>query len=127
MLENVGGSVKLISADQMNLNPDHVANRNFLKPPPRGRYPIAVTRIATSGPDAFRAVSTYCTHGMDYQLDDFNPVTKEFVCPHRGSSFTADGTHIAKADTPQGCSDLRRFAALFDEAEGTITLTIPGP
>lgn len=115
-LANVGGSVKLTTSQQLLLNPDHVARGGA------GRsFPIAVTRITVTGTAAFAAVSTYCTHGFDYQLRDFNAVTGQFTCPHRGATFSAEGVHIMKSGTPN-VGNLRTFTATFDEDAGTITL-----
>lgn len=115
-LDQVGGSVKLTDPAQLFLNPDH-RDRSFT-----GKdFPIAITRVAEAGEDAFKAVSTYCSHGFDYQVRDYNPITNLFVCPHRGSSFTADGTHVVKPNTPN-VGDLRKFPAVYDVFSGTITL-----
>jgi Rieske Fe-S protein len=115
-LANVGDSVKLTTPEQLALNPDHV-RRSFT-----GRdFPIAVTRVAESGADAFKAVSTYCTHGADYQVGDYNPVKGWFICPHQQSTFTADGTHVQRSGTPV-VGNLRKFPATYDEEAGTITI-----
>ncbi|MBS1911622.1 MAG: T9SS type A sorting domain-containing protein [Bacteroidetes bacterium] len=116
-LQPVGGSVKLTNPDQLLLNPDHVERHGF-----SGKdFPIAVTRVAESGSDAFKAVSTYCTHGFDFQLNDYNPILGQFICPHKGSTFLADGTHVDKSNTPP-VGDLRKFPATYNEALGAITL-----
>lgn len=115
-LADVGGSVKLTDPVQLMLNPDHKA-RSFT-----GKtFPIAVTRVAEAGTDAFKAVSTYCSHGADYQVKDYDPVKGWFECPHQRSSFKADGTHIVRINTPP-VGPLRRFPAVYDEDAGTITL-----
>jgi len=111
-LATVGGSVKLVTPEQLKLNPDHQSGTDF---------PIAVTRVAESGADAFKAVSTYCTHGFGFQLRDYNPVTGNFVCPHMSSTFTADGTRVNKPNTPV-VGNLRKFPAVYDAEAGTITL-----
>lgn len=116
-LADIGGSVKLTEPDQLLLNPDQKA-RGFT-----GKtFPIAITRVAESGADAFKAVSTYCTHGADYQVKDFDPVKGWFVCPHQGSTFKADGTHVNRINTPP-VGNLRKFPAVYDEDAGTITLS----
>lgn len=115
-LADVYGSVKLATAEELMMNPDHVAHALS------GNFPIIVTRIAMSGADAFKTVSSYCTHRRNYAVAPFNPVTREFVCPHRGSSFSADGTHIPKDGTPSGVGNLRSFPTVFDEAAGTVTI-----
>lgn len=115
-LATVDSSVRLMEPDQLLRNPDHVRRAFTGKD-----FPIAITRVAETGADAFKAVSTYCSHGADYSVKDFNPITGEFVCPHKGSSFMADGTHIPKANTPL-VGDLRKFPAVYDEEAGTITL-----
>lgn len=115
-LATVWGSVKLTQPEQLLMNPDH-RRRSFT-----GKdFPIAITRVEESGPDAFKAVSTYCTHGEDYQVGNFNPVTLEFVCPHKKSAFRADGTHVWKPNTPE-VGNLRTFPCVYDEVAGTITL-----
>jgi Rieske Fe-S protein len=122
-LKSVGGSVKLVSEQQMKFNPDHVTNHDYLKAAPRGRYPIAITRVAESGPDMFAAVSTFCSHGAGFQLNDFDPVAGEFHCPHRGSTFTACGVPVRKPDAPTGLEPLRCFPVVYDAARKTLTLT----
>jgi Rieske Fe-S protein len=116
ILADVGGSVKLTEPAQLMLNPDHKA-RSFT-----GRdFPIAVTRVAASGIDAFKSVSTYCSHGADYQVRDYDPIKGWFTCPHQGSTFKADGTHVVRINTPP-VGPLRKFATTFDEDAGTITI-----
>lgn len=115
-LANIGGSVRLVTPDELAMNPDHI-RRSFTGTD----FPIAVTRVAATGTDAFKSVSTYCTHGSDYRIGDYNPVTGQFVCPHKGSTFKADGTHVPKANTPD-VGNLRSFPTLFDEASGTVTI-----
>lgn len=123
-LARVGGSVKLSSSDEMiGLNPDHRIHAQPSLTPPRGRYPIAVTRVAEDGPEAFVAVSTFCTHGKNYQLKDYDAESGLFVCPHKGACFKADGTHVEREGTPD-VEDLRRFPAVFDERKGTLKLTL---
>jgi hypothetical protein len=132
-LQQVRGVVKLHEPSMlMNLNPDHCAYFDPLLPAPaRGRYPIAVCRVAKSGPDAIRAVSTLCSHGVGYQLDvvsDRNECV--FVCPHLYSSFKLDGRWIppsrskhAETDmTPDDLKDLRTFPTTFDETTGSVTI-----
>jgi Rieske Fe-S protein len=115
-LVDIGGSVKLTSPEQLMLNPDHKA-RSFT-----GKtFPIAITRVSETGTDAFKAVSTYCSHGADYQVRDYDPIKGWFVCPHQGSTFKADGTHVIRINTPP-VGPLRKFPATYDEAAGTITL-----
>jgi hypothetical protein len=124
-LKVVGGSVKLVNPGQIMLNPDQqlhgVPGATPENSPTRGWYPIAITRVAIDGLDAFKAVSTYCTHGEGYQIGDYDAATGEFVCPHNFSSFRADGTHIEKDGTPP-VGNLRSFPAFFDEAEGEIRI-----
>lgn len=115
-LANVGGSVKLMRSAEFKLNPDH--NLFFDGEVP---FPIAITRVLASGENAFKAVSTYCTHGAGYQLNDYDPVAGMFVCPHLQSAFRADGTHIDPSDpnapnhdSPVGLSNLRTFGTSFD-------------
>ncbi len=127
----VGGSIKLKrSEEEMRMNPDHcqrsgISNEDF---------PIAITRIKETGSDAFAAVSTYCTHGEDYQLNDYNPLGGYFVCPHENSTFMADGTWIRPEDSPfpdapdvgeaggmPDNPDLRKFPTEYD-GNDTITL-----
>ncbi|MBS1911621.1 MAG: Rieske 2Fe-2S domain-containing protein [Bacteroidetes bacterium] len=115
-LDSVGGSVKLTQPNLLQLNPDHRYYGSTAKP-----FPIAVTRVAEAGTDAFVAVSTYCTHGAGYQLRDYDPINGVFVCPHQGSTFKADGTHVVVSRTPN-VGNLRKFTATYDEAAGTITL-----
>lgn len=120
-LNEVGNSLKLQNPEDLwNLNPDHVRYHQFSLQPPRGRYPIAVTRIAESGTDAFVSVSTRCTHGDEYQIGNFDATKGYFECPHEKSRFTAEGVKIT-ANVPGG--DLRKFPTTFDESTGTITLS----
>jgi|GEM_PF-2331387 len=111
-LDAVGNSLKLQTPqDLWNLNPDHLNFHDYSLPAPRGRYPIAVTRVEESGTDAFRSVSTRCSHGEDYQVNDFNPTLGYFECPHEKSRFLADGTKIT-TNVPGG--NLRKFPTTFD-------------
>jgi hypothetical protein len=129
-LQVVGGSVKLVSEEQLVLNPDHIAHQDAslradeTSAKRRGWYPIAVTRVAATGTSAFKAISTYCTHGEGYQLNyvaSSSPNTAgTFVCPHRSSTFAADGTHITKQNTPD-VGDVKKFPATYD---GGNTVTI---
>lgn len=115
-LATVGGSIRLTRPEQLLLNPDHVDNAFE-----EDDFPIAITRTAESGADAFKAVSTYCTHGFGYQIGDYNRSTGQFVCPHKGSTFRADGTHVQKSGTPD-VGDLRKFPVVYDAEAGTLTL-----
>lgn len=115
-LADVYGSVKLSTLEQLKMNPDHVVHAIS------GDFPIVVTRVAMTGFDAFKAVSSYCTHNRNHAVDEFDPVTREFVCQHRGSSFSADGTHIPKPGTPTGIGNLRSFHTVFDETADTVTI-----
>lgn len=127
-LSAVGGSVKLESSSaQWRLNPDHVTFYDGTIP-----FPIAVTRVSASGADAFKAVSTYCTHGAGYQLNDYDPVAAMFVCPHQQSAFRADGTHIDPSDpaapnpdAPRGIANLRTFRTEFDGTYITLMDVAP--
>lgn len=129
-LQTVGGSVKLVSDEQLALNPDHVYYQDpalraaETSTKHRGWYPIAVTRVAATGSDAFKAISTFCSHGAEYQLNyvaSSSPNTAgTFVCPHLGSTFAADGTHITKRNTPD-VGDVKKFPATFDGVN-TVTL-----
>lgn len=124
VLAEVGRSVKLATPEKMlGLNPDHRLHGDASLTPPRGRYPIAVTRVAERGANAFVAVSTFCSHGKGYQLKDYDPESGLFVCPHKGACFRADGTHVERDNTPD-VDDLRRFPAVFDERRGTLKLTL---
>jgi hypothetical protein len=127
-LGTVGGSIKLTSNEQLKLNPDHLENFDPIKKGEnikRGWYPIAITRVAESGPNAFRAVSSYCPHGEGYQVDYVASTTAggvgRFVCSHQKSTFEADGTHVTIRNTPD-VGDLRKFQTTFDGE--TITLTL---
>jgi Rieske Fe-S protein len=127
-LEKVGGSIKLTTNEQLKLNPDHIENSNLLlkgQDIHRGWYPIAITRVAESGVNAFKGVSTYCQHGEGYQVDYVPSSTPgavgRFVCPHQKSTFEADGTHVTIKNTPD-VDDLRKFQVTFDGE--TITLTL---
>lgn len=115
-LANVGGSIRLVNPDQLLLNPDHVTNAFEDEV-----FPIAITRVAESGPDMFKAVSTYCTHGYGYQIGPYNAAKDEFVCPHQRSTFRADGTRVNKPGTPN-VGDLLKFPVTYDAEAGTITL-----
>ncbi len=115
-LATVGGSIRLTRPEQLLLNPDHVNN-----PSPDTIFPIAITRVADHGDDMFRAVSTYCTHGAGYQIGDYNPSTDQFICPHMGSTYRADGTNVGRPGTPN-FGDLRRFPVVYDPQAETLTL-----
>ncbi len=126
-LGSVGGSVKLDNPREWRLNPDHVTFYDGVT-----AYPIAVTRVAMSGNDAFKAVSTYCTHGAGYQLLDFDASRGMFICPHQQSAFRADGTHIDPSDpsapshdAPRGIGNLRTFSTEFDGTYLTINDVAP--
>ncbi len=124
-LQLVGGSVKLVSFDQLQLNPDQLRYGDQTlraQDDRRGWYPLAVTRVALEGMDAFKTVSTYCTHGFEYQVGDYDAVTGEFVCPHNGSSYLADGTHIDKPETPP-VGNLKSFPTTYDGAFETVQIT----
>ncbi len=133
-LAQVGGSIKLIRDEELLLNPDHVElGSASLRAETeafsckRGWYPIAVTRVADVGENAFTAVSTYCPHGNDYQVS-FDPLEFRFHCCHQGSNFEPDGTWITP---PAGDRDaprtgtvrngLRKFRASFD-GDNTVTI-----
>jgi len=136
----VGGSVMLISDEQLLLNEDHVEWRdaNLRRETEsfackQGWYPISVTRVKASGVDAFVAVSTFCPHEAEYQVA-FDPIRFIYFCCHQESSFRPDGTWI-HPDDPDALSPeaprtgtvrngLRKFSASFDDAD-TITLEIP--
>jgi hypothetical protein len=123
-LKIVGGSVKLVNPGQLMLNPDHQLHgvpgaENTT--PTQGWYPIAITRVALDGAEAFKAVSTYCTHGQGYQIGDYDPSTGYYVCPHNYSTFLADGTHVTREGTPD-VGNLRAFPTFFNEAEGEIRI-----
>lgn len=115
-LAEVGGSIRLTAPEELKLNPDHVTySFNDMI------FPIAITRVADSGTDMFKAVSTYCTHGFGFQIGPYNAEKDEFVCPHNRSTFRADGTHVDKPNTPN-VGDLRKFPVIYDADAGTITL-----
>jgi Rieske Fe-S protein len=127
-LGTVGGSIKLTSNEQLKLNPDHLEHFDLIlkgQNSKRGWYPIAITRVAESGANAFKAVSTYCQHGEGYQVDYVPSGTAgavgRFVCPHQKSTFEADGSHVTLKNTPD-VGDLRKFQVTFDGE--TITLTL---
>lgn len=115
-LAEAGGSIRLTSPEQLMLNPDHV-NFSF----DDVIFPIAITRVAVSGADMFKAVSTYCTHGFGYEIGPYNAEKDEFVCPHNHSTFRADGSHVDKPGTPP-VGDLRKFPVIYDAGAGTLTL-----
>jgi hypothetical protein len=127
-LDNVGDSIKLITQEQLKLNQDHRDYADLIKKGEnihRGWYPIAITRVAEQGRDAFKSVSTYCQHREGYQID-YKPngtpgMVGRFVCPHKGSTFEVDGSRVTVQDTPEVDSDLRTFPTTFDDID-TITL-----
>lgn len=124
-LQLLGGSVKLVDFEQLALNPDHQQHGDAdlrALDERRGWYPLAVTRVALDGVDAFKTVSTYCTHGQGYQVKDYDPNTMEFVCPHKGSSFRADGTRIDKPETPV-VGDLRAFPTIFQPEQSVVVIS----
>lgn len=138
-LQSVGGSVRLISDSELELNPDHL-DWAYLPlrletqslPCKRGWYPIALTRIKEVGTDAFTAVSTFCPHEAEYQVN-FDPLRFIFVCCHQESSFRPDGMWIPPDDPDAANPDapdtgtvkrgLRRFQALFD-GDNTISIRL---
>ena len=130
-LQKVHGAIKLDSQELWQLNPDHLEFAELYLAAPRGRYPIAITRVAAEGPDAFKAVSTYCSHGKGYQIKYLeDPDTGEYLfqCDHKGSVFLPDGTHVDRPKTPK-VGDLRKFPAIYNEAEGTVKIShiFPAP
>jgi hypothetical protein len=123
-LIDVGGSIKLNTPAQWKLNPDHADFNDLSMKAPHGRFPIAVTRVAESGVDAFKSVSTYCSHGQGYQVrytldDELGELV--FKCDHLGSTFYPDGTHIPNPLTPDA-GDLRKFPTTHNEDAGTVTI-----
>lgn len=99
-LSEVGDSIKLTTFEELTMNPDHCERSGK----DGNNYPIAVVRVKESGEDAFRAVSTWCPHNNESQLDYFNRNLGEdglFVCSqHEFSSFTADGTWVPPNESP---------------------------
>ena len=134
-LTEVGSSIKLTSLDELLMNPDHCERSGK----DGEDYPIAIVRVKESGEDAFTAVSTWCPHNSETQLDhyDYGIGGGLFVCSHQESSYRADGTWVPPAESPfskapaldefahnigpDGKPHLTSFRTFFD---GVDTLTI---
>ena len=136
-LTEVGSSIKLTSFEELQMNPDHCERSGV----DGNSYPIAVVRVKETGEDAFTAVSTWCPHDAESQLDSFDASLGEnglFVCrEHEDSSYTADGTWVPPEESPfpdapdkdefffnlnpDGTPHLTRFMVTFD-GDDTITL-----
>jgi hypothetical protein len=114
-LASVGGSVRLSSTDQLALNPDHLAHRTASK-----AYPIALTRVARTGRDAFSAVSTYCGPSCDGRAAEYDATMREFVC-ETGATFKVDGKPSVKPGIPI-TEGLKTFPAIYNADAGTVTL-----
>lgn len=111
-LATVGGTIRLEQLSELLMNPDHCENSGA----DDMDYPIAITRVAESGPDAFEAVSTWCTHASGFSVE-YDATEKVFICPHQQSRFQVDGTHISGPAN----GNLRSFPITFD---GVDTITI---
>ena len=137
-LTEVGSSIKLTEFDELEMNPDHCERSGI----DGNDYPISVVRVKESGEDAFTAVSSWCPHNNESQLNSFEYQLGEnglFVCrEHEFSTFRADGTWVPPEDSPfkdappaddfyfnvgpDGKPFLTRFTAVFD-GDDTITLS----
>ncbi|MGE3800810.1 MAG: T9SS type A sorting domain-containing protein [Candidatus Kapaibacterium sp.] len=131
-LSEVGSSIKLTSDDELFMNPDHCERSGV----DGENYPIAIVRVKESGEDAFTAVSTWCPHNNETQLDYFDHALNLFVCSHEKSTYLADGTWVPPADSPfpdapplnefqhnigpDGFPHLTSFATSFDGETLTI-------
>jgi hypothetical protein len=137
-LTEVGSSIKLGSFDELEMNPDHCKHSGI----DGVDYPIQIVRVKESGADAFTAVSSWCPHNNESQLNAFEYQLGEnglFVCrKHEFSTFRADGTWVPPEDSPfkdappadefffnvgeDGKPHLTTFTATFDDVD-TITLS----